>query len=162
MGKTVLLITEEPLSAADVAELTAGVGAGSGERFVVAVPQHATARSTSSVIDDLGMDIAAARGEDFVNVPELQTDPSAVALEDAEQVLDSVVAALAHAGVEASGQVTPRHPLETVGDLIEAEGVDEVVVTVRHPQLTAALHADLAARIERRYGTPSVRLHSHR
>lgn len=162
MGKTVLVITENPLSAADVAELTAGTGVSLGQRFVVAVPQQATARSTSAVIDDLGMDMAAARGEEFVNVPQVQPDPAEVAYEDAAGVLDAAVAALTGAGFAATGQVTPQHPLETVGDLIQAEDVDEVVVMVRHQGLGAALHTDLAARIERHYATPSLRLHTHR
>lgn len=160
MGTTVLLVVEQPLSDADVAAITGAHDADAA--FYVAVPQRATAASTASVIDGLELDMVASRGEaTAVDLPDSLTDPAAAALGDAEQVLSQVVVALTAAGREASGEVTPRHPLETVGDLIEAKGVDEVTVVVEHQTLGGLLHADLASKIARHFDVPVVKVHAH-
>lgn len=160
MGTTVLLVVEQPLSDTDVQALVGAHGADTS--YYVAVPQHATAQSTASVIDGLGLDMVASRGEaTVVDLPDSAPDPAAAALRGAEDVLTDVVAALTAAGSEADGEVTPRHPLETVGDLIEAKGVDEVTVMVEHRTLGGLLHNDLAAKIARHFDVPVVRVHTH-
>jgi nucleotide-binding universal stress UspA family protein len=162
VGTTVLLVTEQPLSEADVSSvLAAGSASPADVTVLVAVPQHATARSTQSVIDGLEMDVASSRGEKAIHLPEQQTDPASVALADAEQVVTQVVAALTAAGAQATGEVTPRHPLETIGDILEEKKVDDVVVMVQGHHLKGALHGDLAARIQRHFDVPVLRVHTH-
>jgi hypothetical protein len=158
-----LIITEHRLSQADVSAVTsAATSAAADLEFYVAVPLEATARSTQSVIDNLELDVASARGDESIHLAAQQVDPADVALGDAEAVLADVVEALTAAGSVASGEVTPNHPLETVGDIVESRKLDEVVVMVDHRTLSGALHSDLAARIQRKFDIPALRVHAHR
>jgi hypothetical protein len=158
---SILIITEHRLSASDVAEVAEAAASPVGElSFYVAVPQEATSRSTQSVIDNLELDVAASRGEEAIDLAAQQVDPADVALADAEAVLADVVKALVDAGATATGEVTPNHPLETVGDIVAAQSIDEVVVVVDHHTLAGALHTDLASRIQRKFGVPTLRVHA--
>ena len=161
MTTSILIITEHRLSGPDVAEVTSAAGSSPDElSFYVAVPLAATSRSTQSVIDNLELDVAASRGEESIHLAAQQVDPADVALGDAEAVLADVVKSLTEAGATATGEVTPNHPLETVGDIVAAKSIDEVIVVVDHHSLGGALHADLASRIKRKFGVPALRVHA--
>lgn len=161
MTTSILIITEHRLSGADVSEVVAASGSEPTTlAFYVAVPLGATSRSTQSVIDNLEMDVAASRGEESIHLAAQQVDPADVALGDAEAVLANVVKSLTDAGAAATGEVTPSHPLETVGDIVSAKSIDEVIVVVDHRSLGGALHTDLAGRIQRKFGVPALRVHA--
>jgi hypothetical protein len=159
---SILIITEHRLTESDVSAVTSVDGSAPSDLdFYVAVPLEATAGSTQSVIDNLELDVASARGEESIHLAAQQVDPADVALGAAEAVLADVVASLTAAGSAATGEVTPNHPLETVGDIVASRKIDEVVVVVEHRSLGGALHTDLAARIQRKFHVPALRVHAH-
>ncbi|MFZ0323700.1 MAG: hypothetical protein WAN48_06165 [Actinomycetes bacterium] len=160
---TILLVTERPLSDADVVDLTALDGATPADlSFYVAVPQHRSSESVQAVLDNWEYLDAGGKGAEIVHEhPEVEKNPGEVVLHDAERVLAQAIGALSAAGSKAEGEVTPVHALETIGDLLESRPVDEVVVVVTHHKLKGAFHTDLAAHIKRSFDVPVLKVKAH-
>jgi len=84
---TVVVVTTNPLSAEDAAELlTVAGGDAAGATFHVAVPEEATSASMGAVIDDWELGVAAGRGTGSRSIAEGEANPGAVARHDAQQV----------------------------------------------------------------------------
>ena len=160
----ILLVTERPLSDTDVVDLTTIDGAKPSDlSFYVAVPQVPTSASVQGVLDNFEYLDAGARGASEIHHhAELEQNPADATQRNAELILAETVAALTSAGSTADGEITPEHPLETIGDLLDAQPVDEVVVVVSHHKLSGAFHADLAAHVKRSFDVPVLRVKSHR
>jgi nucleotide-binding universal stress UspA family protein len=159
----VLLITEHPLSVADLAELDQLPPAEAAPRsYFVAVPQHAGGDALGAVLDNSDYLAIGGRGTEIaVDHPDLQHSPGQVEEHDAERVLVTVLRSLRDAGHHAQGMVTERHPLHTVHEILGQHPCDEVVVLVRHPGLAGALHHDLAAQLAKQLDVPVLRLKAH-
>ena len=159
---SIVLVTQHALSPQDATDLV-GMGGGSPESttFHVAVPEQASSASMGAVIDDWEMDVTAGRGSGAANHPDLQENPAAIAEHQAHQVLDASLAALRGEGAVAEGEVTPKHPLESIGDLIAHHKPDEVVVMVRHHRLSEMTSSDLAGKIQRKFDVPTLRVKAH-
>jgi len=146
---TIVLVTQHALAPQDAKELTTAGGASPADStFHVVVPEEATSASMSAVLDDWEMDATAGRGSGVANHPDLQVNPGAVARHQAQEVLDKSLSVLRAAGATATGEVTPGHPLESVGDLVAHHHPDEVVVMIRHHTLSELTSGDLAAKIQ--------------
>lgn len=159
---TVVVVTTNPLSAEDAAELlTVAGGDAAGATFHVAVPEEATSASMGAVIDDWELGVAAGRGTGSRSIAEGEANPGAVARHDAQQVLDASLTALRETGATADGEVTPRHPLDSIGDIVAHHSPDEVVVMIRHRHLNSATHTDLAGKIQRKFGVDTIRVKAH-
>jgi hypothetical protein len=158
---TIVLVTQHELSPRDAAELVAMGDDPSATAFYVAVPEEATSASMAALIDDWEMDVTAGRGAGAANQPDLQHNPGAIAEHEAEQVLRASIRALQEAGATAEGVVTPKHPLESIGDLVAHHSPDQVVVMIRHHRLSEATSGDLASKIHRKFGVPSIRVKAH-
>ena len=159
---SIVLVTQHALSPEDAEQLV-GLGGSSPDsmNFHVAVPEEATSASMSAVMDNWEMDSTAGRGSGIANHPELQDSPEAVAEQHAHQVLDTSLAVLREAGAVASGEVTPKHPLDSIGDMVAHHQPDEVVVMIRHHRLSEMTSGDLAAKIQRKFGVASIRVKAH-
>ncbi len=159
---TVVVVTSHPLSKADASELieTAGGDAGS-TTFHVAVPEEPTSASLDAVMNDWELGVAAGRGVGSQSIPDNEQNPGAIARRDAQQVLDTSVQALTDAGAKADGEVTPSHPLDSIGDIVAHHKPDEVVVMVRHRHLNELTHTDLAAKIRRQFDVEALRVKAH-
>jgi len=160
----ILLVTERSLSDADVVDLTTIDGATPSDlSFYVAVPQVRTSESVQGVLDNFEyLDTGARGASEIHHHPGLEENPAEATQHHAEQILAETVAALTSAGSSAEGEITPAHPLETIGDLLDAQPVDEVIVVVSHHKLSGAFHTDLAAHVKRSFDVPVLRVKSHR
>lgn len=159
---TVVVVTTHPLSAEDASDLlTVAGGDPTRATFHVAVPEEATSASMGAVIDDWELGVAAGRGVGKNSIADREVNPGEIARHDAQRVLDESVSALRATGATAAGEVTPDHPLESIGDIAAHHSPDEVVVMIRHRHLSAATHSDLASRIQRKFDVETIRVKAH-
>lgn len=158
----VVVVTTNPLSASDTAELIDVAGGDPGAAtFHVAVPEEATSSSVDAVMNDWELGVAAGRGVGSRSIADNEVNPGAVARHDAKQVLEASVQVLRDAGASADGEVTPHHPLDSIGDIVAHHRPDEVVVMVRHRHLNEVTRTDLAAKIQRQFGVETLRVKAH-
>ena len=141
------MVTTNKLSGEDAADLV-GVAGGNAAAttFHVAVPEQPTSSSVDAVVNDWELGVAAGRGVGTKTLAEQEMNPGEVARHDAQQVLDQSLATLRATGAAADGEVTPNHPLESIGDIVAHHSPDEVVVMMRHHHLSEATHTDLASK----------------
>jgi len=158
---TIVVVTTHALSATDASDLIELSPDKTSTTFHVAVPKQPTSASMSAVIDDWEMDVASGRGSGAANHPARQENPGAIADHDAQSVLDASLKALRDAGVTADGEVTPQHPLDSIGDIVAHHKPDEVVVMIRHHSLRGAAASDLAAKIKRKFDVDTLRVKAH-
>jgi hypothetical protein len=159
---TVVVVTTNPLSAEDATDLL-GVAGGdaASATFHVAVPEQATSASVDAVINDWELGVAGGRGVGSHTIADNETNPGAIARHDAQLVLDASLKILRDTGASADGEVTPNHPLDSIGDIVAHHKPDEVVVMIRHRHLNAATHTDLAGKIQRKFDVETVRVKAH-
>jgi hypothetical protein len=158
---TVIVVTQEPLSAESAAALVDSAGGAGNAVLYVAVPEQPTAASMDAVINDWELGVAAGRGVGSRTISENETNPGAIARHDAEQVLATSLQQLRNSGGSAEGVVTPNHPLDSIGDLVAHHNPDEVVVMIRHHHLNEATHTDLAGKIQRHFDVKTLRVKAH-
>jgi len=158
---TVIVVTQEPLSAESAADLVNSAGGAGDAVFYVAVPEQPTSASMDAVINDWELGVAAGRGVGSRSIADNEVNPGAIARHDAAAVLAGSLKALEDAGATADGVVTPNHPLDSIGDLVAHHNPDEVVVMIRHRHLSAATHTDLASQIQRKFDVKTLRVKAH-
>ena len=159
---TVVVVTSNPLTAADASGLVEVAGGDPGSAtFHVAVPEEATSASVDAVLNDWELGVAGGRGGTTKLAAEQEVNPGEIARHDAQVVLDASLAALRDAGATADGEVTPVHPLDSIGDIVAHHSPDEVVVMIRHRHLNAATHSDLASKIQRHFKVETIRVKAH-
>lgn len=159
---TVVVVTTHPLSEADAAELIESTGgAAAAAAFHVAVPEEPTSASMDAVLNDWELGVAAGRGVGSHTIAANEQNPGAVARHEAEQVLATSIQVLTASGAKADGEVTPDHPLDSIGDMVAHFQPDEVVVMVRHRHLNKLTHTDLAAKIGRHFDMETLRVKAH-
>ncbi|MFL6180782.1 MAG: hypothetical protein ACJ73J_00585 [Actinomycetes bacterium] len=159
---TVVVVTTNPLSAEDASGLLDVAGGNPGSTtFHVAVPEQPTSASVDAVMNDWELGVVGGRGVGRDTIAEHEVNPGAIARRDAQQVLDASLKMLRDTGATADGEITPNHPLESIGDIVAHHQPDEVVVMIRHRHLSAATHSDLASKIQREFNVDTVRVKSH-
>ncbi|MFL6288156.1 MAG: hypothetical protein ACJ73L_07140 [Actinomycetes bacterium] len=159
---TVVVVTTNPLSAEDASGLLDVAGGNPGSiTFHVAVPEQPTSASVDAVMNDWELGVVGGRGVGRDTIAEHEVNPGAIARRDAQQVLDTSLKMLRDTGATADGEITPNHPLESIGDIVAHHQPDEVVVMIRHRHLSAATHSDLASKIQREFNVDTVRVKSH-
>lgn len=159
---TIVVVTTNALSAADANELVGVAGGDAGSAtFHVAVPEHATSASVDAVISDWELGSAGARGGTTKQAASQEVNPGEIARHDAQVVLDASLSALRDTGASADGEVTPVHPLESIGDIVAHHKPDEVVVMIRHHHLSETTHTDLAGKIQRKFNVEALRVKAH-
>jgi hypothetical protein len=72
----------------------------------------------------------------------------------ARAVLDDALEHFRSAGVDATGEVGDDDPVLAVGDVLNREPVDEIILSTLPPGLSRWLKRDLPRRFERRFGVP--------
>lgn len=159
---TVVVVTTNPLSAEDASGLLdiAG-GDATSTNFHVAVPEQPTSASVDAVINDWELGVAGGRGVGSHTIGDNEVNPGAIARHDAQQVLESSLKILRDTGATVDGEVTPNHPLDSIGDIVAHHHADEVVVMIRHRHLSSATHTDLASKIQREFKVDTIRVKSH-
>jgi len=158
---TVIVVTQEPLSAESAVDLVSSAGGAGDAAFYVAVPEQPTSASMDAVINDWELGVAAGRGVGSRTIADNEVNPGAIARHDAAEVLATSLQVLQSAGATADGIVTPNHPLDSIGDLVAHHNPDEVVVMIRHHHLNSVTHTDLAAKIQRKFDIDTLRVRAH-
>ena len=156
---TVVVVTTHALSSEDAAELVEL--AGGGASFHVAVPETASSESMDSVMGDWELAMASGRGAAPVTAEPLAEHFGDDVARVAANVLELSLQALRATGATADGEVTPHHPLDSIGDMVAHHSPDEVVVMVRHKSLNHVTHTDLASKIQRKFGVDTIRVKAH-
>lgn len=159
---TVVVVTTNPLSPADTAELIEAAGGDAAKAaFHVAVPEEPTSAAVDAVLNDWELGVAAGRGVGSRSIADNESNPGAQSRHDAERVLEASLAVLRDAGASAEGEVTPHHPLDSIGDIVAHHQPDAVVVMVHHHHLNEVTRTDLAAKIARHFSVDAVRVKAH-
>jgi len=161
MGKKILLVTSEPLSASDAGTLVADFG-GPGTEYVIAVPAKVVDTGnpslfSSNAVTNMPGDPSLAMVPD--DLPGAQGGLAGDAVQndfgqrgaiEAEAIAGSASDALRALGATAAGSSLSEHELAAnLGDAAVSNQVDEVVVMVGHLAVSRVFGADLASRIER-------------
>ncbi|MFL6071078.1 MAG: hypothetical protein ACJ72Y_07315, partial [Actinomycetes bacterium] len=123
---TVVVVTTNPLSAEDASGLLDVAGGNPGSiTFHVAVPEQPTSASVDAVMNDWELGVVGGRGVGRDTIAEHEVNPGAIARRDAQQVLDASLKMLRDTGATADGEITPNHPLESIGDIVAHHQPDE-------------------------------------
>jgi hypothetical protein len=157
---TVVVVTTHALSSQDAVDLV-DIAGGAGAEFHVAVPEQASSESMDSVMGDWELAAASARGTAPVTAEPLAEHFGDDVERVASDVLELSLQALRATGAAADGEVTPHHPLDSIGDIVAHRSPDEVVVMVRHKSLNHLTHTDLASKIQRKFGVDTLRVKAH-
>ena len=68
--------------------------------------------------------------------------------------LDHALASLRDAGVEVTGEIGDASPLRAVGDALQYQSCDEIIVSMLPPGVSRWLKLDLPRRVEQRFALP--------
>jgi hypothetical protein len=148
-----VVVTEVALADVDVTRMT-GLHEGQDWSYRVLVPADTARRLLVSVLDHLSLfDMRAALGD--LRAPDPQR-----ARTDAERALTASLAALAKAGVRATGAVVADNPLPDLGAEIERCGAREVVIVTRPHAVEDTFHTDWASRAREEFGLPVLHMYA--
>jgi hypothetical protein len=76
------------------------------------------------------------------------------ALAHARDALDQALLRFTAEGIDATGEVGDENPVLAVGDVINRQPVDEIIISTLPPGVSRWLKRDLPHRIERRFEIP--------
>ncbi|WP_406281202.1 indole-3-glycerol phosphate synthase [Embleya sp. NBC_00896] len=153
---TIVLLIEKVLNATDVKFVTS-LHEGVETSFAVVLPGKANHRKLLQALDDVALVRLDEAAEDIEEKP--GPDDGADA---ARRTLDASVAALRAGGAQAVGETTPgRDPLDTLKQIVEAHGADEVIVLTDPHFIEEFFHRDWASRARQKVGVPVLKLFAH-
>jgi hypothetical protein len=151
--RTVVVLTEDTLTAADVEHITA---LHDDVDYRVLVPADTERNLLVSVVDHLGLgELRQALDEVLGREPH----PAQVKVA-AEQQLAGSIAELRSAGVPADGSVVEDDPLPALAAAVAAGGVREVVVVTYPHAVEDTFHRDWASRARDRLRVPVLHLYA--
>jgi hypothetical protein len=156
-----IVVTTHSLSAENAKGLVDELGGGSDLQIHVAVPEAASSESVDEVFNNWELSAASGRGAVQTTGQELTHSFGDTPERVAKQVLHDSLLALEQQGARADGEVTPHHPLESIGDMVAHHHPDEVIVMVRHHHLSELTASDLAGRIKHKFGVKTLRVKGH-
>jgi hypothetical protein len=155
LARTVVVLTEDTLTAADVAHITA-LHAQDDVAYRVLVPADTERNLLVSVVDHLGLgELREALDEVLGREPR----PEQVKAEASEQLAASV-AQLEAAGEVADGAVVGDDPVPALADEVARGGVREIVVVTYPHAVEDTFHRDWASRARDRLRVPVLHLYA--
>jgi hypothetical protein len=155
VAETVVVLTEDSLTAADVEHIT---GLHTGERldYRVLVPADTERNLLVSVIDHLGL---GELREALDEVRGREPQPAQVKAEAHEQLANSVDA-FRTAGAVADGSVVPDDPIPALTEEVARGGVREIVVVTYPHAVEDTFHRDWASRARDLLQVPVLHLYA--
>jgi hypothetical protein len=154
-ARTVLVLTEDTLTAADVAHITA-LHTEADVDYRVLVPADTERNLLVSVVDHLGLgELRKALDEVLGREP----GPAQVKAQASEQLAGSV-AAFEAAGQVADGSVVGDDPIPVLADEVAGGGVREIVVVTYPHAVEDTFHRDWASRARDRLRVPVLHLYA--
>ena len=153
--RTVVVLTEDTLTSADVEHITA-LHSGQDVEYRVLVPADTERNLLVSVVDHLGLgELRQALNEVLGREPE----PAQAHAEAADQLAGSV-AAFRAAGAEADGTVVEDDPIPALSAQVAGGGVREIVVVTYPHAVEDTFHRDWASRARDRLRVPVLHLYA--
>ena len=154
-ARTVVVLTEDTLTDADVAHITA-LHAEDDVDYRVLVPADTERNLLVSVVDHLGLgELREALDEVLGREP-----APAQAKAQASEQLDGSLAAFRAAGEAADGSVVGDDPVPVLADEVARGGVREVVVVTYPHAVEDTFHRDWASRARDRLRVPVRHLYA--
>jgi hypothetical protein len=154
-ARTVVVLTEDTLTDADVEHITA-LHAQDDVDYRVLVPADTERNLLVSVVDHLGLgELRQALDEVLGREPR----PAEARAEAADQ-LESSIGAFRAAGAEADGTVVEDDPIPALSAQVTAGGVREVVVVTYPHAVEDTFHRDWASRARDRLRVPVLHLYA--
>ncbi|SDQ49316.1 hypothetical protein [Quadrisphaera sp. DSM 44207] len=150
--ETVVLLTEEPVQAAD-AERIIALHEGEDLLYRVLVPTDTERNLLAEVVDRLSLG-QLRQALDAVRGPDPQR-----ARAQAQEVLDATLFSLRERGRDADGALTADDPLPALEQAVRGHGAREVVVVTRPRALEDTFHRDWASRAREELGVPVLHLY---
>ncbi|MBP2414887.1 hypothetical protein JOF48_003686 [Arthrobacter stackebrandtii] len=155
MTESIIILTEEPLTALDVENVTDLYGPDDDVELVLLVPNDTKRNLFVDVIDQLTMlDIPGALKE-FAPQPDAKTREHA-----AQEVLASSLAALAAGGAKATGEVAEGDAVASLVAKVTETGARQAVVITRPHAVADTFRQDWANQAQRKLGLPVLHLYS--
>lgn len=155
MSESIIVLTEESLTAVDVANITALYGPDEDVELVVLVPAETHRNLLVDVIDQLTMlDLPAALRE-IRDKP----DPEAV-LREAQEILTASLAQLELSGARATGHVAPGDAVASLVAAVTERGARQAVVVTTPHAVADTFRQDWAHQAQRKLGLPVLHLYS--
>ncbi len=155
MSESIIVLTEETLTAVDVANITALYGADEDVELVLLVPAETHRNLFVDVIDQLTLlDLPAA-------LRELREKPKPeTVLHEARDILAASLAELERSGAKVTGQVAEGDAVASlVAAVAKHQGRQAVVVTTPHA-VADTFRQDWAHQAQRKLGLPVLHLYS--
>lgn len=154
-ARTVVVLTEDTLTAADVAHITA-LHTEDDVDYRVLVPADTERNLLVSVVDHLGLgELREALDEVLGREPE----PAQATRQASEQLAGSL-AAFTAAGEVADGSVVADDPVPVLADEVARGGVREIVVVTYPHAVEDTFHRDWASRARDRLRVPVLHLYA--
>ncbi len=155
MSDSIIILTEEPLGAVDVENITDLYDAGADVDLVLLVPADTKRNLFVDVIDQLTMlDLPGALRELREKAPDKQT-----ARAEAQDILDTSLAALRVGGAKASGRVADGDAVASLVDEVRTSNARQAVVVTRPHAVADTFRHDWATQAQRKLGLPVLHLY---
>ncbi|MGO2540581.1 hypothetical protein ACT3TS_03270 [Specibacter sp. AOP5-B1-6] len=155
MSDAIIILTEEPLTAVDVANITDLYGPEEDVELVLLVPADTKRNLFVDVIDQLTMlDLPGA-------LRELREKPdAATVMTEAKDILGESMAALAAAGAKATGSVAEGDAVASLVAKVTELGARQAVVVTTPHAVADTFRQDWAHQAQRKLGLPVLHLYS--
>jgi hypothetical protein len=153
--ETILLLTEDALTTADVQHIT-GLHADEDVAYRVLVPADTEQNMLVSIVDHLSLGELRAALDAALG----REDRPEVARRTAADQLSATLAELHAVGAVAAGEVVEDDPLPALRTAVAAGPVREVVVVTRPHAVEDTLHTDWASRAREVLEVPVMHLYS--
>ncbi|WP_104092319.1 hypothetical protein [Arthrobacter sp. GMC3] len=155
MSDAIIILTEEPLTATDVINITELYGPDDDVELVLLVPADTKRHLLVDVIDQLTMlDLPGALRE-FREKPDTATVRA-----EAQEILDASLAVLTGAGAKVSGRVADGDPVASLTAQVTESGARQAVVVTRPHALADTFRQDWATQAQKKLGLPVLHLYS--
>lgn len=159
---TVIVLAEQPMSAADAAEVVSLHEAIDDTRhYHVLIPCENAAVRVETTLGALASSQALAAPpllNEKVDVEALQHDID----EHARNDLEACVAAMRSLGEQTTGEFTSEDPIDALDRAVREQSAAEVIVMTRPHVVQEFLHLDWTSKARRRLGVPVLHLIEHR
>jgi hypothetical protein len=153
--RTVVVLTEDTLTSADVEHITA-LHDGEDVGYRVLVPADTERNLLVSVVDHLGLGELRQALDDVLG---REPEPAQARAAAADQ-LDGSVAAFRAAGAEADGAVVDDDPIPALTTQVAGGGVREIVVVTYPHAVEDTFHRDWASRARDELRVPVLHLYA--
>ncbi|MBT1002066.1 hypothetical protein KIH31_05585 [Paenarthrobacter sp. DKR-5] len=155
MSESIVILTEEPLTGADVRNINS-LREGTDAGLVVLVPADTERNLLVDFLENLSLlDVARAfreLGERGPNATEARAEASVA--------LEASLAALRAAGAPVSGEVVEGDPVAALVAKVGQTGASQAVVVTRPHAISDTFHTDWANKAQHKLGLPVLHLYS--